>query len=71
MQFSKSLYPVATNLASRFYYNYDAPIHGLQSDSFGTSHLLFQLDIRILVCEPAKSKIIFKEEDRLVKAVLG
>lgn len=34
-------------------------------------HLLFQFNIWILVREPAQGKVVFKEEDWLIKAVFG
>ena len=34
-------------------------------------HLLFQLYVWILICKPTKGKVIFKEEDWLVKTVFS
>ena len=43
----------------------------MQPSNLSTLHFLFQFDIRIFICKPTQGKVVFKEENRLIKAVFG
>ena len=43
----------------------------IQPSNLSTLHLLFQFDIWIFICKPTQGKVVFKEENRLIKAVFG